>query len=54
MELYNLQGASVAQGVFPGNAPATLSTADLAPGIYILQVFKGDRLIYSRKVTKEK
>ena len=53
MELYNLQGASVAQGVFPGNAPATLSTAGIAPGIYILQVLKGDRLIYSRKVTKE-
>ncbi len=52
MELFSLQGTQVAKGVFPGDAPASLSTGNLPPGIYILRVYIGDDLVYSNKIQK--
>ena len=54
MELYTLEGKRAARGIFRNNTPAVLSTAHLAPGIYILKVYIADKEVYSNKIIKEK
>ncbi len=51
LELYDMAGGLVQKEVFRGNS-CTLNTERVKPGIYLLRVIQGDKLVYAQKVTK--
>ena len=52
MEIFDTGGSMVAAGSFAPDEQCTLPVASLAPGIYLVSIHTGDRLVYSAKVIK--
>lgn len=53
MSFFNMQGGLVAESKFSSGTPCSLSTVNLSPGIYLLNIQVGNRVVFSRKVVKK-
>lgn len=53
LELYDMGGCVVARRTFKDETTCTLTPSHLSDGIYLLRVYQGNRLLYSRKVTRK-
>ena len=50
--LYDVNGSMVAQGTFNPDEYCSVPVASLIPGVYMVTVYIGDRMVYSAKVIK--
>ena len=53
MELLDMDGRIVAKQTFKGETTCTLNTPKTRDGIYVLRVYQGKQLIYTRKVMRK-
>lgn len=53
LELYDMTGRTVARKTVKDETTCTLTPTRLSDGIYILRVYQGKHLLYSRKVTRK-